>query len=286
MSSLLSLTLTTPTISQVCTLTTHATLRLGNNVNETATRLRVRKTLRDITRAGGCIFEVETLARLQTPEPTGAARLTAELAPLLETLVVETDATGRLVRVANKAQLRERWADLLPQLQAKYRRDPDVPPALLVQLGQVLDGDDLLETVLARSAEYGLLFPPLYGQTFSADTPVPGVAVLPRFVGEIDLPLRTEALLDPAPLANGNAGMVRIAGEVNEEQYPADEARRGLCALTDQPNLDTAPVAIHRETYTFGRHHELVEAARHTRAEVPGVVGRQLTVLLHTRTPE
>ena len=272
-----------PAPGQVCTLTTHATLRLGSFITETATRLRVRKTLRDTTRAGGYLFTVETLARLQTPEPAGTARLTAELAPLLETLVVETDVTGRLVRVTNKAQLREQWADLFPQLQAKYRRDPDIPPALLAQLGQVLDGDDTLETVLARSPEYGLLFPPFYGQAFSPDVPVPGTAVLARFVGEIDLPLRTEALLESANTTSSTAGTVRVAGEVDEAHYPADEARRSLCALTDQPNLDTHPVALHSETYTFGRGHELLEATRHTRGEVPGVMSRQLTVLFHTR---
>jgi hypothetical protein len=268
--------------TQVFTLTTHATLRLGSLVTESARQLRLRRTLRQLTPTGGCVFELTALARVQTPM-SGVAGLSAELAPLLETLLVETDATGRLARVANKAQLRERWADLLPTLRRKYRQDPDVPPALLAQLGQVLDGDDTLEAVLARSPEYGLLFPPLYDQYLSPDTPLPGSAVLSRFVGEMDLPLRTETLLEAAAPAGDIAGTVRVAGEVDEPRYAADEARRALCALTDQPNLDTRVVALHQETYIFGRRHELVEASRHTRGEVPGVMSRELTVLLHTR---
>jgi len=69
-----------PSPSQVCTLTTHATLCLGSFTSETATRLWVRKTLRDTTQAGGCVFTVERLVCPQTPEPVGADRLTAELA--------------------------------------------------------------------------------------------------------------------------------------------------------------------------------------------------------------
>lgn len=158
-----------------------------------------------------------------------------------------------------------------------------MPPELLAQLGQVLDGDDALETTLARSPEYGLLFPPLYGQRFSSAVPVAGAAVLPGFVGEIDLPLRTEALLEEVRPPAGVAGIVRVAGVIDGPYYPAAEARRALCALTDHPNLDTRVAALHHEQYTFGPQHELVAATRHTRADVPGVLSRQLTVLLHTR---
>ena len=279
-----SLTLALPALAlrQVFTLTTHATLRLGNLVTESAAQLRVRRTWRATTPSGGYVFDLETLARFQTPAQ-GSARLMAELAPLLEKLALETDAAGRLVRVVNKLQLRLLWADLLPRLRKKYRHDPDVPPALLAQLGQVLDGDDTLETTLARSPEYGLLFPPLYGQPFSPVVPVAGAALLPGFIGEIDLPLRTEALLAEGDVLPGVAGIVQVAGEVDGSHYPAAEARQALCTLTDRPTLDTRVNALHHEQYTFGPHHELVAATRHTRAEVPGVLGRQLTVLLHTR---
>ena len=282
MSGSLTLALPARAPSQVFTLTTHATLRLGNLVTERAAQLRVRRTWRTTTPSGGHVFDLETLAQSQTPAQ-GSARLTAELAPLLEKLVLETDATGRLVRVVNKPALRRQWADLLPQLRAKYRRDPDIPPALLAQLGQVLDGDDVLETTLVHSPEYGLLFPRLYGQPFSLAVPVAGAARLPGFIGEIDLPLRTEALLADGDALPGMAGIVRVAGEVDGSRYPAAEARQVLCTLTDRPNLDTRLNALHHEQYTFGSHHELLEATRYTRAEIPGVVGRQLIVLLHTR---
>lgn len=274
--------LVAPAPSLVCTLTTHNTLRLGNISSETASLLRVRKTLRQATPAGGFVFDVATLARVQTPAP-GAEQLTADLAPVLATLVVETDATGRLVRILNKAHLRQQWAALRPGLRAKYRHNPDVPPALIEQLGQVLDEDDALESVLARSPDYGLLFPPLYAHTFSAEVPVGGTALLARFVGEIDLPLRTEALLEPAAPLVGAAPTVRVAGALDDTRYRADDAHQALCALADQPNLDTSVAVIHHETYTFGPQHAVVEASRHTRCEVQGVVSRQITVLLHTR---
>lgn len=281
MRSPLPLALTTVVPSQVYTLTTHTILRLGSLISEGATRLRVRKTLRQSTPTGGLVFEVTTLARVQTPAQ-GAERLTAELAPLLATLLVETDAAGRLLRILNKAQLRRHWATLLPQLQATYRRDPDLSPDLLPQLGQLLSEDDILEATLAHSPEYGLLFPPLYAQTYFPDAPVPGTARLARFVGELDLPLRTEALLAAEPALASGTATIHIAGEVDAQAYSAGEVRRVLCALTDQPNLDTRVAALHQETYTFGAHHELLEASRHTRADIPGVLSQQLTVLLHT----
>ena len=174
--------LATPIRDSVCTITTQATLWLGNLSSERASQLRVRKALRYATPSGGCVFEVSTLSRVQTPGQ-GVEQLTVELAPLLVKLVLETDAAGRLVRVLNKEGLRQQWAALLPRLQATYRRHPDVPPALLTQLGQVLDEGPALEVMLADSPEYSLLFPPLYGLTFSTEIPVRGTALVPRFCG-------------------------------------------------------------------------------------------------------
>ncbi|MBO2010158.1 hypothetical protein [Hymenobacter negativus] len=265
----------------VYTITTQAALRLGNLSSERASQLRVRKVLHHTTPSGGFVFDVTTLSRVQTPGQ-GAEQLTAELAPLLAKLVIETDAIGRLVRVLNKRALRQQWEALLPRLQATYRHHPYVPPALLEQLGQVLDEGTALEAMLASSPEYSLLFPPLYGRTFSAEIPVYGTASLPRFVGEIDLPLRTEALLG-TPLLAEAAALVSVAGAVDVSHYQADEARKALCTLTDEPNLNTEVQAVHHECYTFGQQHELLEASRYTRADVLGVMSRQLTVLLHTR---
>lgn len=277
----LSLTLTRFLPSQVFSLTTHTVLRFGSLVSERATQLRVRKTLRQALPTGGFLFDVQTLSRLQTPAQ-GSERLTAELAPVLEKLEIETDPTGRLVRVANKAHLRQRWATLLPQLQATYRADPDVSPALLAQLGQVLAEGDTLETTLAHSPEYSLLFSPLYDHTYSADVPTLGVTELERFVGELTLPFRTETLLDST--APADAPTLRVAGEVEAARYPAAAVRQALCTLTDQPNLDTRVVAFHQATYTFGAHHELRAATRHTRADIPGVLSQQLTVVLQAST--
>lgn len=282
MSGSLTLTLAAPLPSQVCTLTTHATLRLGSLISESTTQLRVRKTLHTATPAGGFIFKAETLARFQTPTQ-GSARLTAELAPLLEKLVLEIDATGRIVRVVNKPELRRQWAALRPQLRTTYRHDPDVPAALLDQLGQVLDGDDALEEMLASSLEYGLLFPVLYGQPLSRQMPLAGLARLPGFIGELDLPLRTEARPELVTPPAGVSATIEVAGELDAAHYRAAEARKALCALTDQPRLDTRVAVLHHERYTFGSQHEVVEATRHTRAEVQGIMGRQVTVLLHTR---
>lgn len=278
-----TLSLAAPAPPQVCTLTTHAVLRVGDRVREYSTLWRVRKSLRQVTPAGGGVFDVATLARVQTPVQ-GAEQLTADLAALLHTLVVETDRTGRVVRVVNKPQLRAQWANqVLPGLQKKYRGDPEVPPALLAQLGHVLDGDDALEEVLAESPEYGVLFPPLYGRPLSTDVPVAGTAVLAQFVGAFDLPLRTEARLVPAGAGAAGTAAVQVVGEVEAARYPAADVRRALSALFDQPRLDARVAALHQETYAFGPRHELVEAARHTRGEIQGVGGRQLTVLLHTR---
>ncbi|UOQ51735.1 hypothetical protein [Hymenobacter cellulosivorans] len=269
-----------PVGSQVCTLTVHTVLRAGNLKSESAARWQVRKTLRHASVAG-FVFDLTTLDFAQTPAH-GPDQLTADLMALQQHLVVETDAAGRLVRVDNLPELHRQWAALRPRLHAKYRGAADIPPALIDQLGQVLDAD-ALPAALARNPAFGALLPPLYGRVYSAAEPVPGTATVPRFVGELELPFRTEArLMNAAPTA-AVAATVQVAGEVDEDRYDAAAARRGLCALADQPNLDARVWALHHESYVFGPRHELVEATRHTRAEVPGVLGQQLTVLLHTR---
>ena len=122
----------------------------------------------------------------------------------------------------------------------------------------MLDEEEALLAVLRDSPEYGLLFPSLYGHPYSATVPVPGTASLARFVGEIDLPLRTETLLEAAPPAGGAS--LRVAGAV-DASYRADKVRQALCRLTDQPNLDTRVAVLHAADYTFNASHTLLTAA-------------------------
>jgi hypothetical protein len=159
-------------------------------------------------------------------------------------------------------------------------------PDLLPQFGQILSEDEVLAASLAHAPEYGLLFPPLYTQTYFPDAPIPNTARLARFVVELNLPLRTEALLAAEPALASGTVTICVAGEVDAQAYSAGEVRRALCTLTDQPNLDTRVAALHRETYTFGVHHGLLEANRHTRADIPSVLSQQLTVLLHTHNTQ
>ncbi len=269
--------------AQVCTLTRHQVLRLGNLRHESAQCWQVRKTPRHALPDGGFAFALHTLA-YQSPPAQGLARLAAELAAILATLEVETAPTGLLVRVVNKAQLQARWAERLPELRTRYRADPAVTPAALEQLGQVLAEGEELEGLLATWPEYQLLFPPLYGHVLSTTETRPGTAVLARFVGEVDLPLRTSMRLAGEALPTGAAtSRIEVAGEVDPARYRAAEVGQALRALLDEPRLDASVLALHHEAYTLGSRHELLAARRHTRADIQGVVSQQLTLRLDTQ---
>jgi len=228
----------------------------------------------------GWRYAVTVLAFTQT-ETRGLAQLDADTAALRRELIIETDAAGDLLRVCNKADLQRQWAALHPQLRAKYRHSEQITPGMVDGIGQVLHGDGYLEDVLRRGYEYGVLFPPLYGRTYTAE-PAPGPPrTIARFLGNLDLPLLTTARRQepvPADVAWG----IAVEGRVNEAEYPRAELKQALRAMTDVYNLDTTLRVQHRESYEFDARAELQHAAQFS---IYGVEGVFMNKNLCTLTP-
>lgn len=254
--------------TQAGTLTVQTTSLLGNLLYENTRTTRFRKE--SLGRAAaGWHYDV-TLTDFQQTEPHGMAQLDADALALRRQLRLETDATGQLLRVTNKEQLRTHWAALRPQLLRKYQHSADITPGMIAGLGQVLDEEGHLEDVLRQGVEYGTLFPALYGQLYN-ETPTPGPArVIARFLANADLPMTTlvqRKLAVPADVAYG----ITVEGKLNGAEYPAEAVRHALRTMTDQQALDTTLRLEHRESYEFDEQHELRHAARFTVYGVPGI---------------
>ncbi|UOQ55564.1 hypothetical protein [Hymenobacter cellulosivorans] len=254
--------------TQDYTVTVQTTNLLGNMLYENTRQTTFRKQPLQKT-ASGWLYEVAVLNFKQT-ENTGLAQLDADTAQLRRRLLVETDATGALTRIANKEELRAEWAKLEPELRRKYRRSDQITPGMIAGIGQVLHGDGYLEDVLRRGYEYGTLFPALYGQSYGEE-PVPGQPrIIARFLGNLDLPFTTRIKRRAETLPDVELALV-VEGKVDEEAYPAEAARQGLRTMTDQYDLDTTLNSQHVESYEFDHRSALLNAAQFTIFGVQGV---------------
>ncbi|RPD45943.1 hypothetical protein DNI29_17525 [Hymenobacter sediminis] len=250
------------------TVTVQTTNLLGNLLYENTRRTTFRKQPLQQT-AEGWLYEVSVLDFTQT-ELHGQAQLDADTTELRRRLLIETDATGGLLRVCNKPELRAQWADLEPKLLKKYRRSDYITPGMVAGIGQVLHGDGYLEDILRRGYEYGSLFPALYNQAYSEE-PLPGrPRTIARFLGNLDLPLQTQITRQPQPPADVQLGLV-VKGQVDTAAYPAEAARQALRTLTDQYDLDTTLRSQHLESYEFDHYSALLNAAQFTVYGVEGV---------------
>ena len=266
--------------SQQCAVVVQTGVRIGGALYETTARLVVRKTWQSTTT--GWLVEATTLDFAQ--EATNdQEELAGFLAEVKGRLLVELDQAGRLQRILNKEELQKKWAALRPALKARYRTSAEVTPALLDQLGQVLHGDGYLEEVLLRAPEYQLLFPAIFGQTYATASPRPGATILKRFLGELDLPVLTEARLQAPPAPDGTC-VVQVVGWPAGEGYPAAGIRQAVRSITDRFDVVPTLNLLYSETYALGPapYQGVASAATYLHYEVPGVVGREVTALLST----
>lgn len=259
--------------NQVCTVTVQTFHHLGNLAYENTAETVFEKTLLSAG-PNGCVFRLVTRSFTQTATG-GLNRFDEEVARLKEELVVETDAAGHLRRVLNKGQLKEKFHALRPLLLRKAPGAPFVTPAIINNMGAVLEGDGYLEDVLNASPEYRLLFPGLYGRAYAA-TPAPlGQWLIPRILANVDLPLRTAAART-APVPPGLAHGVYVTGQVDEDEFRADDLQQAVRAITDQFDQKVVLRARHQESYEFDAHQEMLYGAQLSDYGVAGVFSTQI----------
>lgn len=266
-------------LRQECVVVVQTGIRIGGVLYETASQLVVRKTRHQATPQGG-VLELQTLDFAQEPT-TELEELAGYLAQVKSRLLVEVDRTGRLRRVLNQEELQGKWQALKPTLAARYRASTEITPRLLDQVGEVLHGPGQLEEALGQAPEYGLLLPAIFETPYSRHVPRPGTAVLQQFLGELDLPLLTEARL-AEPTSAATAGTLEVLGWCNAAQYPAAGVRQAVQALAGHAEDNSVFSLLYQEEYTLGLgpRSQVLHAASHTRYEVSGVIGREITTLL------
>lgn len=263
----------------VCTVTTQTFHHLGNVAYENTAETVFEKILLSASDTGH-VFQLLIRSFHQTKNG-GLNRLDADMVKLKEKMVMETDEVGRLHRVLNKPQLKQLFEELRPTLLRRYPDVPFITPAIINNLGQVLEGDGYLEDVLNTSPEYQLLFPGLYGRAYTATPELLGPRLIPRILANVDLPLRLSATrteTTPADVAYG----VYLTGQLDEAAFRADDLQQAVRTITDQFDLAVSLRVRHQESYEFDNRHELLYGAQVTDYRVPGVFSTQVVSTLKT----
>jgi hypothetical protein len=98
--------------TQDYTVTVQTTSLLGNMLYENTRHTIFRKQPLQKT-PQGWLYAVSVLSFKQT-ENNGVAQLDADTAQLRSKLLIETDASGGMLRVCNKEELRDKWKEIPP----------------------------------------------------------------------------------------------------------------------------------------------------------------------------
>jgi hypothetical protein len=258
--------------AQHYTLTTQTFHHLGNRAYENTTETLFEKTPLGPGEHGPIVRVV--LCGFTETNPRGLNQLDALLAQLKEEIIIEMDAKGGLARILNKEQLAQKYQELRPALLRQAEGLPLLTPAIISNIGLLFAGEGYLEDVLRTSPEYGLLLPGLYGCAYSAEPVALGTRLIPRIIGNVDLPLLVAATRTPSVPADVAYG-VYVTGKVDQENFRANDLQQALRTITDRFDLDTTLRARHQESYEFDAAGELRYAARLSDYGVAGVFSTQ-----------
>lgn len=259
-------------VTQHYAITNQTFHHLGNRAYENTAETLVEKTSLGPGEHGPVVRVV--VRSFTESNPRGLNQLDALLIQLREELLIETDAVGGLGRILNKEQLAQKYQELRPALLRQAEGLPLLTPAIIANIGLLFTGEGYLEDVLRTSPEYGLLLPGLYGRAYSAAPVALGTRLLPRILGNVDLPLRVAATRTPAVPPDVAYG-VYVTGTVDEEEFRASDLQQALRTITDRFDLAATLRARHQESYEFDATGELRHAARLSDYGVAGVFSTQ-----------
>ncbi|QNK64797.1 hypothetical protein H7F33_10095 [Pedobacter sp. PAMC26386] len=237
-----------------------------HNEIETDVLLTLEKTAEK-----GFVFTVKLLRQWQL-KTDGSDRWDLELATLRKNIVVETDATGKIIRVLNMDKIRELWQQIKPGLAEKYKNDEESKTVINTSVNLLYTKGEL-EKVLQSSYLYHALLPGLYHEIFdqSHEYSTKGCREIPNAVGEFALPFRTEKKLKAYDKFTRQCS-INIAGEIDQKGLDKDGIAELLQRLTGIYNLNTHIEGFHLEDYSFDGDHWITESAQLTQYGIEGTL--------------
>ncbi|MEZ0611500.1 hypothetical protein ACAW74_23515 [Fibrella sp. WM1] len=205
--------------------------------------------------------ELRSLSYRQTNNE-GENRMDAALAQLRHTLSLTLWPSGRIDSIENQPELLDRYKTIRASWQKQHPADKDFSPAHLEAIGRVFADPDHLIRTISQAPELELLLPAIYDRTYTYNQPVAGPpAFITPLTGSLVMPLKT-TIVRRKPHYPDVALDLMLTGELDEKQFPFDEARRWLQTLTGVVDIDPTPAIQYILTFEFDRQHNLLHAGR------------------------
>ncbi|MGI4736994.1 MAG: hypothetical protein ACRYG7_17630 [Janthinobacterium lividum] len=215
----------------------------------------------------------------QAEKATLFNELAADLNQVSNSLVIQTDVYGRLVRIENKADMLQAWQRLKPGAVKKYQ--PYYPPAFFEAFEQNIRAEGVFEKTLRHKGLHGVLLAGIYGYGYVPDAPVPGTRVLEQFFNNIDLPLQTSTRLVAGPTPAQLT--LHLTGTLHQAALREDDLRRLVRTMADNPLLKVSLTANCQERYDLDAATGwLVAAEQRLQAEIPGIYHNEVYHQLET----
>ena len=160
--------------------------RLGSSATENKVQTTVEKQYIRDTEQGG-VYRINTLDRQQ--EATSFLRsIEKDLAFLSQSIAVQTDNTGAIIRVLNLAEIKEKWEDYRHDFYKKHKGEKEITQ--IINDTDILVGNEATFTDTLKTSEtMTLLFPEIYGQFSNQGQSAVDSKTFSSFFGKTALPL-------------------------------------------------------------------------------------------------
>ena len=248
---------------------TTSSMRMNEAEDQNTYRSTVQLTLLEKKPNNTSVLQVDIL-RFEAEKSSFFTDLAADLNQVSNSLIIQTDIYGRFEAIENKKAMQTAWQQIRAEVVKKYKEY--YPPAFFDAFGQSIATPGVFEKSLRHKGVHGVLLAGIYGYGYTPEAPVHGRRVLEQFINHIDLPLLTTTTLQPAPVPANDLLHLRLMGTLNEAAFRADDLRRMLRTMADNPVLKVRLTATCTEEYqvetTTGW---LRQAEQYLLVEVPGI---------------
>lgn len=243
--------------------------KIGTMSYENDTEVLLQQTW--ISRKGeNHIFEISILEHKQTNEG-GVHQWDKELNKIKNKLAFEVDAgNGSSVRVANIAEIAEKWRTIRPVMLKNYEHT-DYLKYMIKGTDDLLQDEERLTKATAASNEHVMLLPGIYGiYTNEKVESIPARSIRNVLPG-IHLPIKAVCRLKKYDETTGVCSIL-VEGTADYENFEDTKFRQAVKEMTGTFNARTTMKVGYLEKYELDEYHWIKSAGRMYRYYLPGFI--------------
>jgi len=217
------------------------------------------------------VFSIQLLNQWQLKND-GADAVDLSLAELRKKLLIETNLQGKIQQVINLPEIKDHWLEIRPAIAKKYA-DQEQLKEMINDAVLLLYTDGRLNSAIQSSYLYYAILPGLLEQNFNKNDNYifNGNRLIPHAIGKTAIPFKTKVSLTDYNEEQRSC-TIKIAGEIDRENFDQDGVTEMFSELLDVYNLDAYVEGFHLENYTYGNDGMPMQSSQLTQYAIEGVL--------------